>query len=153
MKDKIREILNNRVALLKRTQNLSTAQFNFVPRGFNNNIIWQLGHLLTTGDEMLYQNMPTLLPVYLFDKSKYGRGSKPDEPIVDPEVEWIKTSLVKSIEDYLYLIDSTHSALAFEKVAAVQFVPISEEWLDFLNFHETMHIQRINGLLNKLIRP
>ncbi|WDF55865.1 DinB family protein [Mucilaginibacter sp. KACC 22063] len=72
--------------LLGWTKELTENQYNFIPPGFNNNIIWNMGHLLVVSESLLYQNTPQLYPVYEFTNSHFEKGSKPNKIVNEAEI-------------------------------------------------------------------
>ena len=54
MNNKIENIKNTRRFLLDRVSELSSDQLNEIPTEFNNNIIWNLGHLIAAQQRICY---------------------------------------------------------------------------------------------------
>ena len=54
MTKQIEIIRKTRAYLLESLKDLSTEQFNQIPGGFNNNIIWNLGHMIATQQGICY---------------------------------------------------------------------------------------------------
>jgi hypothetical protein len=50
-----------RKLLMERTRDLTVDQYNIIPHCFNNNIIWNMGHILVAGLHSLYGVMDTIL--------------------------------------------------------------------------------------------
>jgi len=48
MKKEIERLKKTRIFLLDLIKDLTTEQLNEIPKGFNNNIIWNLGHLIAS---------------------------------------------------------------------------------------------------------
>jgi len=145
-------ITNIRTATLREIQDLSTDQLNAIPTGFNNNIIWNAGHLVASEQRMLYSrsgNAP-LVSSEFFDK--YQKGTRPNGHIDEEAIEEIKKLLIYSVEK-------------FEKEYKNNFFTSYEPWttsygntissLDdaivFLPFHEGLHLGCIKAL-KKLVQ-
>jgi uncharacterized damage-inducible protein DinB len=67
----------SRERIVKLTENLSAEQVGAVPAGFNNSILWHLGHILTVADGLMYglTGQEGKLPASY--KSCFGNGTKP----------------------------------------------------------------------------
>ena len=87
MNTKIENIKNFRLFLLKQIDYLTTKQLNEIPSGFNNNIIWNLGHLICVQQNMCY--VKAALPVTVDDKyfSPYLPGTKPESFVEEQEIK------------------------------------------------------------------
>ena len=58
------EILQNpRKLILDTISNLTIDQVNKIPEGFNNNIIWNLGHMIASQQGLCYKRTGTALRV------------------------------------------------------------------------------------------
>ncbi len=54
----LNKLEEEKTLLLDRTKDLTVDQYNVVPPGFNNNIIWNMGHILVVSEDLLYGNSP-----------------------------------------------------------------------------------------------
>jgi hypothetical protein len=136
----IESIRNTRSFLLQLTGGLTTRQLNEVPDGFNNNILWNLGHLVASQQGVCYlrAGLKTWVPenVYL----QYKPDTKPSGFLNSAEVAEIKSLLFTSLEQ---LEKDYHNKLFQNYISwTTRYgVPITtiEEALQFLLFHEGMH--------------
>ena len=142
------QLEENRLVLLSQTEYLTAEQYNFIPAGFNNNIIWNLGHILFIGDSILYNRLQKLRPEYLLLLKKYGKGSKPDELTNLSEILHIRRSLTETIGIYKTAIQNQSEEFETSTENAMQ--SISVEALQFLLFHEEMHYFKVAKLLQKV---
>jgi hypothetical protein len=55
MKSQIEIIKKTRTFLLEQIKNLGNEEFNRVAEGFNNNIIWNLGHMIAAQQGICYK--------------------------------------------------------------------------------------------------
>lgn len=103
-------IIQTRKILLQLTEGLTVAQLNTIPEGFNNNIIWNLGHLAVSTPVLCYirSNVQPQREIPFIEK--YIKGSKPEGPISEAEIEELKQQLFSSIEQ----IEQDYQAKAFE---------------------------------------
>ena len=81
---------NTRKALKKIIENHSLEDLNKIPKGFNNNIIWNIGHILVT-EQLLVYKLSGLKPmVNDILINKYKKDSKPNGDVSQTEVDEIK---------------------------------------------------------------
>ena len=55
MRKEIDILRKARLKMLEKINELSLEQLNKVPEGFNNNIIWNMGHLLASQESIMYK--------------------------------------------------------------------------------------------------
>lgn len=70
-----------RLRMLEKVNGLSIEQLNKVPEGFNNNIIWNMGHLLASQESMMYIRSGQALHVEQSFIDAYRNGTKPEAAI------------------------------------------------------------------------
>lgn len=115
-------------------------QINEIPTGFNNNIIWNLGHLAAIDQRILYIRSALESPISNEFIGKYQKGTKPESFIEEEEVGEIKRLLLWSVdrleEDY-----NKEIFVNYEEWITPYGNTISsfEEALAFLPFHEGLH--------------
>jgi hypothetical protein len=78
-------IRKTRSFLLEQLKNLSNDQFNQRIEGFNNNIVWNLGHMIAAQQGICYKRagLPTLISEEYWEK--FRSGSKPAGIVSDDE--------------------------------------------------------------------
>ncbi len=84
-----------RGTILKDIENVSETNFDVLPEGFNNNVHWQLGHVLVAAEKFLFGPAGQLPEEY---GKLFGYGSKPSDwegevPSVATLVEQLKEQL------------------------------------------------------------
>ena len=119
----------------------SLEQLNIVPEKFNNNLIWNIGHIIAAQQSLVYKtsNLPINIPDEFFDR--YKPGTKPMGAVSQNEVNEIKSLLTS-------MIDQTETDLANGK-----FVSFTErntitgfhlgnlqDAFVFNNYHEGLHL-------------
>ncbi|MEO6521790.1 MAG: DinB family protein [Mucilaginibacter sp.] len=134
--DKLEE---ERKLLLERTKDLTVDQYNIIPPGFNNNIIWNMGHILVVSESLLYENSPYKRPEHEFMISSFQRGSTPDEIIEEDDILLIRHSLQQTAQFYKRCTGMNRPG--------DESVSVSNEVMQFLLFHENMHYRTIARLL------
>ena len=143
MNKKIDNIKNFRLFLLKQIDGLSTQQLNHIPAGYNNNIIWNLGHLIAVVQNMCYARSG--LPITVEDKyfSPYISGTKPEKFIDEQETKSIRELFITSIDKLQSDLDenifSNYSpSVMIQKVYGFEVTNINEA-IDYLVYHEGLH--------------
>ncbi len=94
-------IRKQRANLIKLTEDLTIEQLNQVPAGFNNNIIWNMGHLVAAHQGICYRRTgnDSILSQEFFDT--YCPGSKPERFITAAEFEEIKTLFNSTLDQFV----------------------------------------------------
>lgn len=79
-------------------ENYSLEQLNLVPPGFNNNLIWNIAHIVVV-QQMLVYNLSGL-PMMVSEEmvNAYKRGTRPEGAVSQEEVEKIKILLTQTID-------------------------------------------------------
>jgi hypothetical protein len=155
MNTKLDKIKNFRLYLLKQIDNLTTEQLNHIPSGYNNNIIWNLAHLVSAEQTMCY--VRSGLPVKVEDKyfTPYISGTKPFEFVNEQDVEAIKAMLIASLDrlqtdlDRSLFVNYTPSVM-IPKVYGFEVNNI-EEALEYLLYHDGYHAGYIMLLKHRLV--
>jgi hypothetical protein len=99
MKEVFKFIIDARKAFIKDIESLSLEQLNEIPAGFNNNIIWNFGHIVVTTPVLCYVRTG-ILPDASSVKyvSAYMKGSKPTYIVTQEEVDELKALAISTIE-------------------------------------------------------
>ena len=147
MHPQIETIYKTRQALLNLIQDLTVEELNEIPAGFNNNIIWNVAHLTAAQQGVCYLRAGLDLKIeeqyFLF----YKPESKPEQFVNAEEVEKIKQMLLSTLDQ----LQADHQQNVF-----TNYIPWTtrygvnikniEEALDFLPFHEGLHLGYIMAL-------
>lgn len=136
----IETIKLTRTSLLEAVKDLSIEQLNKIPAGFNNNIIWNLAHLVAAQQNICYKRAG-LEPV-IEDRffTPFLPGTKPEGFINAEDVETIK-GLFFSTLDQLDA-DLQNGTFANYKSWTTRYgnsINSGEEAVAFLPFHEGIH--------------
>lgn len=97
--EKLLEVIRaSRNKLLSIISTLSTNELNRIPQGFNNNLAWQVGHLVVSQQILCYRlsGNPFVIEEHLIDL--YKNGSKPERPFSAEEIDQMKTYLLSTID-------------------------------------------------------
>lgn len=144
------DVLHNiRPFFNKHIENNSLEDLNKIPDGFNNNIIWNIGHILVTAQLLAYKLSG--LPMMVTDEliNKYKKDTKPEGEVSQAEINEIKALLFSTldkleadyngkifIEYHAYTVSTTGNTLTN-----------IDEALQFILFHEAMHLGYILALV------
>lgn len=139
--------LKNRHILNTFFDKCTLEELNRVPKGFNNNIIWNLAHVIVTQQLLVYglSNVPMLVSDALV--AKYRKGTKAEGDVTQQEVDEIKNLLFSTLEqtkaDYKKGLFKTYNAYTTSTNSTMTNV---EEAIAFNNFHEGIHLGYILAL-------
>ena len=131
----------NRALILKVIDGFSLKQLNKIPEGFNNNIAWNIAHLVVTQQLLCYKMSG--LPILISDEmvSKYKKGTKPEAEVTHAEFEEIKALLVslpiKFEKDYNAGVFKSYEAYTTSVNLTLTDIDTAAA---FNNFHEGIHL-------------
>jgi len=92
-------IINSRMAFIKLIDGLTIEQLNKIPDGYNNNIIWNFGHIVVSTQTLCYFRTgiwPDASAVKF--NEFYKKDTKPTYTVTQAEVEELKALMLDSIE-------------------------------------------------------
>ncbi len=137
----------NRKVLSTFLKNYSLEQLNKVPDGFNNNMIWNIAHIIVVQQLLVYK-LSGFQPMISSELiSKYSRGTKPEVDVTEDEVEEIKGLLFKTIEQTKTDFENSIFKEYHEFTNDLGFTLSSiEEAISFNNFHEAVHLGMIMSI-------
>ena len=127
--------------IISMTKSLSLDQVNHIPPGFNNNIIWNLGHILVTQYLLCYRLSGLPCPIDDYYIGKYRRGSRPEAPVDAKEVAYIRTQLMLSPNQMES--DYNEGRFADFQVYLTGYkveLQNAEDAIQFNNIHEGLHL-------------
>ncbi|MEO6315068.1 MAG: DinB family protein [Chitinophagaceae bacterium] len=99
MNKQLHKLAKLRGHVLNELNCLSTAQLNVTPKGFNNNIIWNLGHLVAASQLIFYKRAALLLTIDEQYIVPFLPGTKPNRLAEPGEIKIIKELAVKTLAD------------------------------------------------------
>lgn len=147
MKTSFDILRTSRAIVVSLTKDLSLEQLQTIPKGFSNNILWNMTHLVVTQQLLHYRlaGLDCLIDDDLIDA--FRKGTSPGEEITQEELAVIYELLV-GLPDTL---EEDYHAGVFEKytpyMTSTGFELTSiESAIEFNNFHEGMHIGTIMAL-------
>ena len=152
---KIEILLKMRIYLLAQIDSLSLQLLNKIPPGFNNNVIWNLGHMITVQQTMCYTRSG-ISPLISDEFSKlFLPGTKPVTDLNDNMVADIKQMFVEVInrfmDDVKQDIFRTYSpSVMIPKTYGFEVINIHEA-IDYLLYHDALHAGQIFAIKKLLI--
>ncbi|MCB0461245.1 MAG: DinB family protein [Flavobacteriaceae bacterium] len=139
--------LKNRNILEGFLNQFSLDELNKIPDGFNNNLIWNIAHVVVTQQLLVYGN--SQLPMLVSDEmvAKYRKGTKAEHEVNQDEVNEIRTLLFSTLEktqdDYYNGLFKNYTEYTVSTKSTLTNV---EQALEFNNFHEGIHLGYILAL-------
>ena len=115
-------------------------QLNTIPEGFNNNLIWNIGHIVVVQQMLVYKLSG--LPMMISDEmvEKYKKGGKPEQDATQAEVDEIQSLLSKTIDQTEADFNSQTFKNCIEYPTSTGFVIKSAaDAMAFNYFHEGLH--------------
>ena len=143
--------LQNRKLLYNILKNTPKDKLLEIPKNFNNNIWWNIAHVVVTQQLLVYKfsGLPMLVDESLVDK--YKKGTKPDGAPTDEEIETVKKLLFSTLEQ----TEADYNARKFTEyneytTSANVTLSSADDALSFNLFHEGIHLGSILALLRNV---
>lgn len=144
-------IMKGREYVLHLMNSLTTEQMNKIPKGYNNNIIWNVVHITVVPQDLCYKlaNVPTPIPESLI--SKYTIDTKPEGDVSSEDIETYKKLLIDSTlqlkKDYEDGIFKTYNPLTTEVGVTLDCI---ENAIQAIAIHDHLHIGFMNAQKKEL---
>lgn len=141
-----------RKSFIKIIESISLEDLNKIPKGFNNNIIWNIGHIVVSQQLLAYKlsGLPMIVNDELVDK--YRKDSKPEGVVSQEEVDEIKdllmTTIDKTKEDYSNNVFKNYNEYTVSTTGNT--LTNIDEAFEFILFHEGIHLGYVLALLKTL---
>jgi len=147
MKTQLSLQLHNRKIFHHYLKQYSLEQLNKVPKGFNNNIIWNIAHTMVTHQLLMYKISGNQMHIPSEWVKLFSKGTKPERDITAEEVKAIDAALFSTLEQFEQDIASgiftnyqpytTSTNMLLDSVATTQ---------SFLLFHDGIHLGSVLAL-------
>ncbi len=153
MKKQLEILRKPRLFLLNAIKDLSLDQLNEIPAGFNNNIIWNMGHMVAAQQGVCYVRMG--LPPFTGEEffNRYKPGTRPEGAGSAAAVDQVKELLFSSLEqlerDYDQGVFKDYVSWTTRYGVDINTI---DEALRFLPFHEGLHLGCIGALTKMIVR-
>jgi hypothetical protein len=122
-------------------RNYGFDQLNKVPPGFNNNLIWNIGHVIAAQQSLIYRlsAVPMIISDDLFER--YKPGTKPGGPVSQDEMDELHRILVSTIDETENDLKTGKFKDFKERTTATGFhLGSLHDALEFNNYHEGLHL-------------
>jgi hypothetical protein len=144
-------ILQNRKACKKILDYLTTEQVNEIPEGFNNNIVWNCGHIIVVQQMLTYglTDIPMSVSDELF--KEFRPGSKPEKYYDQDEVENIKKLFFSTHEQFMDDLSAGKMNTIKPFMTALKFeITDITTAIAFDQYHEALHMGCILSLMKRV---
>lgn len=131
----------SRRAYLTFFENYSLDQLNMIPNGFNNNLIWNIGHIIATHHKLMY--IGSDLQGYISDElyERYQSGTRPTTAVTQDEADLLKDLLTAQIEPTINDFKNEIFLTYNERTTGTGFHLTSVyDAFEWNNFHEGLHL-------------
>ncbi len=147
MNKQIESLKATRGFLLRLIADLSVEDLNKIPHGFNNNIIWNLAHLIASQQGVCYKRAGLNLTIEESFFTAYKPDTKPESFVEHREVERVKELLVSTIDGFEADLKKGlfRDYPSWTTRYGVELNTINDA-LTFLPFHEGFHLGYIMAL-------
>lgn len=147
MKETFEITQTSRNLLNRLIENLSLEQLNAIPSGFNNNIIWNIGHIIVVQQMLVYNLSGLPMQVDADLVSKYKKGTRPTQPVIEAEVALLKELLFTTVKQ----TESDFEAGLFKNfteytVMTGFVIKNASDAIAFNYYHEALHTGVIMSL-------
>lgn len=141
MDKSVETILATRKMFLKLIDGLSIETMNKIPQGFNNNIIWNFGHVIITQQLLCYKLSNLPLHVEESFVAKYSKGTKPETFIDAKELDYLKEIALSSVDQLMVDMDNKifNDFNSYTTSFGVELTSI-DDVVKFISMHEGIHI-------------
>lgn len=145
--------LQNRKLLYKILDNTPREQLLEIPKGFRNNIWWNIAHVVVTQQLLVYKfsGLKVRIPEQFVEKFK--KGTVPDGSATDAEIKEIGDFLISTAEwakeDYGNGLFKNFNEYTTSLKVTLRSV---EDAMTFNVFHEGLHLGAILGLQKVVLK-
>ncbi|MBA2611123.1 MAG: DinB family protein [Bacteroidetes bacterium] len=147
MNPTIDTIKKTRSFLISLLEGLSLDQLNKIPSGFNNNIIWNLGHLIAAQQGLCYMRSGLKPRIEESFFLAYKTDSKPERDVTPEEFETMKKLLTETLDmleaDLQQNLFTNYNSVTTRYGVEIKNV---DDAIKFLLFHEGLHCGYIMAL-------
>ena len=153
MTSQIAALRENRWALLEQLKGLTPEQFNLIPEGSGNNIIWNLGHMIVVQQGACYNRagLPTSIPDDF--RQRFKPGSKPAGITNADEIVSIQQAMITTLDqlaaDYQNNRFGNYAPWVTRYGAELTSI---DDALKFVLYHEEWHSAVIMELKGRMVR-
>ena len=141
MKEQFRIHKVTRQNALKIGQAFSPEQLNHIPPAFNNNLIWNLGHVVVTQQLLVYGLTGNEMKVPKEMIERYRKGTKPQEAVSESKIKHILELLISTSDQCARDYEAGLFKECRQYPTSYGFeINSVEDAILFNNIHESMHL-------------
>ena len=151
MKEQFTNLRATRQLIKKVIDGLSTEQLNKIPPGFNNNIAWNVGHILVTQQLLVYANSGSkpVIPNELI--ALFRKGTSPENPVTKEQLNEILNYLDSTItQTETDLLNDLFGPYKEYETSYGVILRTVEQAITFNNMHEALHLGYIMSMKHAL---
>lgn len=116
-------------------------QLNKIPKGYSNNIFWNIKHIVITQQLLVYGLSQLPLNISEGEVNSYKRGTRPNRDINDKDLVLLKKQLFSTLkqtkEDFKKHLFKDYTEYTVTTKTTLTNV---EDAIEFNNFHEGIHL-------------
>ena len=147
MKEYLSILAHNRAIYSRFLKNFSLEQLNTAPKGFNNNIIWNVAHALATQQSIMYtlSGLKPVVPQSWIDG--YRKGTKPEGDVSQEFVDAIDAALTSTMEQLKKDIEAGvfENYQPYTTSTKMELISFATAF-PFVLFHDGVHIGSVLAL-------
>jgi hypothetical protein len=146
------EILTaSRIKLAKIMSDLSDEELLTIPKGFNNNIFWHLGHIVVSQQRLIYSRSGLPINVSSEYEENFKIGTSPKDWKETPDFLEVKESLFITVEKLKEDLKK-NIFINYEPLTVSMGVTLNNHLkaLTYANFHESEHTGNIQYLIKMI---
>jgi hypothetical protein len=144
--------IQNRRLIETAVGDLSPEAYMTIPEGFDNNIAWNLGHIVVVQQSLLYRLSGLGMAVTPEDVAMFTRGTSPADWQHEPDIPYLLRLLrelpLQLQEDYAAGKFSHYQGLTTSMGVVLATI---DDAIAYNNFHEGLHLGFIWALRNLVI--
>lgn len=132
--------------------NYTLEQLNKTPEGFNNNLIWNIGHIIVAQQALIYKTsgLKGHISESLFES--YKPGTKPTDLTTQTEADELKALLFNLVDLTIADFEAGEFKVFNERMTGTGFhLATLTDAFEFNNYHEGLHLGYMMGGIRKFI--
>ncbi|WP_140937357.1 DinB family protein [Sphingobacterium lumbrici] len=141
MEKTFKYIIQARKAFIQLVDSLTIEQLNHIPAGFNNNVIWNFGHIVVATQGLCYLRTEVQPDYIVKYGAAYTKGTKPTYTVTQEEVDDLKILAIQTVEQ----IEKDYNAGVFTDITPFttdtykEIMPTIEDVITTTVGHDNLH--------------
>lgn len=128
-------------------ENLTLEQLNAIPKGFKNNIFWNIAHVVATQQLLVYNLSGEKMLVSNEFIDLYRKGSAPQQQATQQDVDEVKKLLFSTLEQTKKDFENNlFKSYTEYTVTTKTTLTNAKDAMEFNNFHEGIHLGTVMAL-------